>query len=110
VTLTISDRQSDGFHVIELDGDIDLNSARELRAHFVERITDPATRVVVDLTGVDFIDSSGLGALVGGWQIVRGHGSFRIAGANRTVRRVLEITGMDDVFPLFPAVADATAD
>jgi anti-sigma B factor antagonist len=109
VSLTISDRQSDGFHVIELAGDIDLNSARDLRAHFVERITDPASRVVVDLTGVDFMDSSGLGALVGGWQLTRDQGLFRIAGANRTVRRVLEITGMDGVFPLFPAVADATA-
>ena len=109
MSLTISDRRTDGFHVIALAGDIDLDSARDLRAHFYDNITDPTSRVVVDLSGVDFMDSSGLGALVGGWQITRDSGEFRVAGANRTVRRVLEITGMDDVFPLFNGVEDAIA-
>ncbi|MET1038527.1 MAG: STAS domain-containing protein, partial [Aeromicrobium sp.] len=59
--------------------------------------------------GVDFMDSSGLGALVSGWQLTRDDGSFRIAGANPVVQRVLSITGMEDVFSLYPTVEDATA-
>ncbi|AWB90875.1 STAS domain-containing protein [Aeromicrobium chenweiae] len=109
MSLTISDRSAGDFHVVELAGDIDIESARELRAHIVERISDSSSRVVVDLTDVAFMDSSGLGALVGGWQMTREDGEFRIAGASPVVQRVLSITGMEQVFQLYPTVADATS-
>lgn len=110
MTLTISDRSAGDFHVVQLAGDIDIDSARELRAHIVERISDSSSRVVVDLTDVAFMDSSGLGALVGGWQMTRDGGDFRVAGASPVVRRVLTITGMEEVFQLYPTVEAATAD
>ncbi|MRJ75518.1 anti-sigma factor antagonist [Aeromicrobium sp. SMF47] len=109
MSLTIADRSAGDFHVVELAGDIDIDSARELRAHIVGCIADRSPRVVVDLTEVAFMDSSGLGALVGGWQLTREGGAFRIAGANPVVRRVLSITGMEDVFDLYPTVDDATS-
>lgn len=108
MSLSIHDRRDGDFYVIALEGDIDIETARELRAHFVENVTDPATRVVVDLTGVEFMDSSGLGALVGGWQVVRDSGELRIAGANPAVERVFTITGMHEVFALFPDTSAAT--
>ena len=108
MSLTIADRVSGEFDVIELAGDIDVETARTLRAHIVERFSDSTARVVIDLSGVDFMDSSGLGALVSGWQLSRDEGAFRIAGANSIVRRVLSITGMEDVFALYESVADAT--
>lgn len=110
MSLTIADRVSGDFHVLELAGDIDVETARTLRAHIVERVAEPSARVVVDLSGVDFMDSSGLGALVSGWQLTRDDGAFRIAGANPIVQRVLSITGMEDVFALYPSVDEATAD
>lgn len=110
MSLTIADRTADGFHVLELSGDIDVETARTLRAHIVDRFSEPAPRVVVDLSGVDFMDSSGLGALVSGWQLTRDDGTFRIAGANPVVQRVLSITGMEEVFSLYPDVDAATAD
>lgn len=109
MTLTIADRTQGPFHVLELAGDIDLESSRTLRAHIVERFSEPSARVVVDLTGVAFMDSSGLGALVSGWQLTREAGDFRIAGANPVVQRVLSITGMEDVFALYPSVDAALA-
>lgn len=109
MSLSIHDRRDGDFHVIALAGDIDIETARELRAHFVEQVTDPATRVVVDLSGVEFMDSSGLGALVGGWQIVRDVGELRIAGARSAVERVFTLTGMHEVFALYPDAAAATA-
>lgn len=110
MSLTIADRTSGDFHVLTLTGDIDVETARTLRAHIVDRFTDERSRVVVDLSGVDFMDSSGLGALVSGWQLTRDSGAFRIAGANPIVQRVLSITGMEDVFALYPSVEAATAD
>ncbi|MET0821534.1 MAG: STAS domain-containing protein [Aeromicrobium sp.] len=109
MSLTITDRVRGEFDVIELAGDIDVETARTLRAHIVERFSGSTSRVVVDLSGVDFMDSSGLGALVSGWQLNREEGAFRVAGANSIVRRVLSITGMEDVFALYESVDDATA-
>jgi anti-sigma B factor antagonist len=110
MSLTIADRIDGDFHVIELAGDIDVETARTLRAHIVDRFADSPARVVVDLSDVEFMDSSGLGALVSGWQLTRDNGMFRIAGANPIVRRVLSITGMEDVFAIYPNVAEATTD
>jgi anti-sigma B factor antagonist len=109
MTLTIADRVSGDFQVLELAGDIDVETARTLRAHIVDRFSAPATQVIIDLSGVDFMDSSGLGALVSGWQLTRDEGDFRIAGANPVVQRVLSITGMEEVFALYPTVEDAAA-
>ena len=110
MTLTIADSTSGDFHVLELAGDIDVETARTLRAHIVDRFSVPAAQVIVDLSGVDFMDSSGLGALVSGWQLTREDGTFRIAGANPVVRRVFSITGMEDVFSLYPSVEEAASD
>lgn len=109
MSLTIADRSSGDFHVIGLTGDIDVETARTLRSHIVDLIDDSSARIIVDLTGVDFMDSSGLGALVSGWQLTRDEGQFRIAGASSIVRRVLSITGMDEVFMLYPTVEDAAS-
>jgi anti-sigma B factor antagonist len=109
MSLTIADRVRGDFDVIELAGDIDVETARTLRAHIVDRFNGSTSRVVVDLSGVDFMDSSGLGALVSGWQLTREDGAFRIAGANSIVRRVLSITGMEDVFAIYDSVDDATS-
>lgn len=109
MTLTIADHTRGEFHVLELAGDIDIESSRTLRAHIVAHFTEPSARVVVDLTDVGFMDSSGLGALVSGWQLTRDAGEFRIAGANPVVQRVLSITGMEDVFSLYPDITTATA-
>ena len=108
MSLTIADRWSDPFHVIELGGDIDIETARDLRAHFIDRIPYATSRVVVDLTQVEFVDSSGLGALISGWHITRDKGMFRLAGANVSIQKVLAITGMHEVFDLYPTVSDAT--
>jgi anti-sigma B factor antagonist len=110
MSLTIADHVRGDFDVIELAGDIDVETARTLRAHIVDRFSGSTSRVVVDLSGVDFMDSSGLGALVSGWQLTREDGAFRIAGANSIVRRVLSITGMEDVFAIYDSVDDATTD
>ena len=109
MSLSIVDRVHGDFRVVELSGDIDVETARALRAHIVERFEQSPVRLVVDLSDVAFMDSSGLGALVSGWQLTRDDGLFRIAGANPVVSRVLSITGMEDVFAIYPTVEDATA-
>ncbi|WP_229052611.1 STAS domain-containing protein [Aeromicrobium sp. Leaf350] len=105
--LTVSREERDGRVVFGLVGDIDLETSRRLRTDLLEGLPSGNEDVVVDMTRVDFMDSSGLAALVGAWKVVRDAGSFRVAGANSVVKRVLTITGMEDVFDIHPDLESA---
>ena len=96
----------DGWQVLRLAGDVDVATAPRLRDRLVQLVTDGPPNVVVDLSGVAFIDSMGLAALVSGLKRARAHdGDLRLAGASDHVAKVLSITRLDQAF----VVAD-TAD
>lgn len=88
----------DGVAVLTLDGRLNMTAAANLRAA-VETLTDAGNpRVVVDLSSVSFMDSSGLGALIAGLKRCRqGRGDLRIAGVNEQVATVLRLTNLDRV-------------
>jgi anti-sigma B factor antagonist len=97
--------------VVAVHGDLDLDAAPSLRLALVEAIAEaPAPRVIVDLEGVDFIDSAGLGVLVGGLKRARGNdGDLVLVATGRSVIRVLELTGLTRVFEIHPSRAAALA-
>ncbi|MBA2320181.1 MAG: STAS domain-containing protein [Deltaproteobacteria bacterium] len=70
---------------------------------------DGARRAVLDLSGVPFLDSTALGALVGLRKRLGAEGGIAIAGAQPAVRNLFRLTRLDTVFPLFATVADAVA-
>src|SRR5689334_23067847 len=83
--------------VLALDGRLNLVAAPSLRTA-VEETVPETPRVVVDLSGVTFMDSSGLGALIAGLKRARqAQGDLRIAGANEQVLTVLRLTNLDKV-------------
>lgn len=90
-----------GVVVVVVHGDLDLHSADELGDRLVEAVEGGASALVVDLSGVGFLDSQGLGALLRG---TRRFGPskerFRLVVPAAEVRRVFEITALDQVFPL----------
>lgn len=81
----------DGNRVVRGTGDIDLASADEFRDALVAAAAD-GLPVVVDLSGVTFLDAAGVSALVAG-RIAAG-GRFRLVGATGIVHRILAITGL----------------
>jgi anti-sigma B factor antagonist len=94
--------------VLALRGDIDLASAPMVRAQIGQLTSRPPAFVVLDVTGLEFIDSTGLGVFVGALRRVRDHdGDLRIAGAKPSIERVFAVTGLDRVFRLFPSVDEA---
>lgn len=98
--------------IVEVAGDIDLHAAPGLRAELARAIESaPAPpRVVVDLGGVPFIDSTGVGVLVGALKKAReAGGELAFCGAQKRVRRVFEITGLIGALPLYPARDEALA-
>ncbi len=86
--------------VLALRGELDLESAQRLREELVEVIGE-GTHVVVDLELVGFLDSVGLGVLVGGLKRARTHhGDLVLVCSSRAVLKPLEITGLDRVFTI----------
>ncbi|MEJ7762221.1 MAG: STAS domain-containing protein [Thermomicrobiales bacterium] len=100
--------RTDGTTVVSLDGRLDFVTAGAVRQRIVETIKDGHKRLVVDLGSVPFIDSSGLGALIGGLKAARSAGGdLRIARAPEQTKVVLALTTLDRVFTTYPTIADA---
>ena len=82
----------------------------EIATTFNEMVRDKPPRVVVDLTDVTYIDSSGLAVLIVGMQQVKEYGGkFALAGLQESVRPIFEIARLDQVFQIFPDVDAALA-
>ena len=95
--------------VVTVHGELDLETAPELRRALIETIDErPGRPLVVDLEGVDFIDSAGLGVLVGGLKRARDRqGDVQLVATGQNVIRVLELTGLTRAFEIHPSRASA---
>jgi anti-sigma B factor antagonist len=92
--------------VIEAYGEIDIASAGELRAMINSASELGADHLIVDLSGIRFMDSSGLNALLGTARQL-GPGSFGVAVSRPSVRNIFAMTGLDRLIPVFDSVAEA---
>ncbi len=94
--------------VIRLAGEVDVYTSPSFKDRLVKAIDEGCLRIVVDLEGVDFIDSSGLGVLVSGLRRVKEQGgSIRLVCTREPIMKVFRITGLDRVFPMFATVDEA---
>jgi anti-sigma B factor antagonist len=108
VELGLEVSEQAGWTVVRVAGEVDTYAAPQLRERLVELVTEGQTRLVVDLRGVDFLDSTGLGVLVGALKRARGHdGDLAVACAQERIRKVFEITRLDRVFPMGATVEAA---
>lgn len=97
-----------GCAVVVASGEIDLSTSSALR-EALTTAAESSDRVVLDLTRVSFLDSTGMGVMVGALnqQRCREEEALCLVGPVAMVRRVLEITRLSDLFPIYPSVADA---
>lgn len=91
------------------DGRIDAGRTAAFKSYLEEKIGAGESRLVLDLTKVQFVDSSGLGALVFGLKRVGPGGLFALVGLSVSVVRLFSMTRMDRVFPLYGSVEEAVA-
>lgn len=85
--------------MVSVDGTLDLEAAPTLRDSLHSTIQSGGTNLVIDLGGVDVIDSTALGALISGLKAARKNGgNLRIAGPGERVKVMLELTGLDRIF------------
>jgi anti-sigma B factor antagonist len=91
----------DGTGEVIVEGEVDVATAPQLREALHQAIDDGATRVRIDLAEVGFIDSAGLGVLIGVLKRVREvGGEIELAHVQPAPRKVIEITGLDELFSL----------
>lgn len=106
--LDVRIRRNDNVPIVDLSGDVDAYTCAKLREAIVELLDQGDSRVVIGMSNVDYIDSTGLGTLVGGLRRVSEQkGAMAISGANPQVRKVLSITGLSKVFSLFDDETEA---
>jgi anti-sigma B factor antagonist len=109
VELSLSSRVEEGVAIIEAAGDVDVYSAPAFRQQIVKLVDAGHIHVVVDLDGLEFLDSTGLGVLVGGLKRVRAHrGSLRIVCSREHIIKPFRITGLTKVFAIHPSLDEAT--
>jgi len=98
------------FTVLAVKGEVDVYTAPRLREKLVELVSQGRHQIVVDLEGVDFLDSTGLGVLVGGLKRLRSNeGDLRLVCTQARILKVFEITGLTKVFEIHDTVDAATA-
>lgn len=106
--LDVSER--DGWSVLQIGGEIDVATAPKLRERLLAMVSEQRYRIVVDLEEVDFIDSTGLGVLIGARKRVGiQDGEMRLVCTDARIVKVFEITGLDRVFDIRESVTDAVA-
>ena len=105
------DSHTDGpFDVIEVGGEIDVYTAPRLREAIVAAIEADHTRLIIDVEKVEFLDSTGLGVLVGALKKVRADGgTLDIVCTQERILKIFDITGLDKVFGLHRTFAEASA-
>ncbi|MCE5314349.1 MAG: STAS domain-containing protein [Armatimonadota bacterium] len=94
--------------IIELEGEVDVYTAPQLKQQIINILESNAKELVVDLTKVDYLDSTALGVLIGGLKRMREvDGNMVLICPNPRIRRVFEITGLDKIFDIYNSEEDA---
>ncbi|MDQ4007206.1 MAG: STAS domain-containing protein [Actinomycetota bacterium] len=108
--LVVLRHQVRGCTVLALAGELDVATAPCFRKHLAAAVEDGATKVVVDLSRVTFMDLAGVGTLVSALCRTRwARGSICLVGPNREVSRLLSLAGVDSLLPVYLTI-DAAVD
>ncbi|MGA1867925.1 MAG: STAS domain-containing protein [bacterium] len=97
------------YTIITLDGDVDLHSSPQARKQVLHYLNNNHN-IAVDLSGVGYIDSSGIATLVEGFQLSRKkRRQFALVGVSGMVTKVIQLARLDAIFPIYNSVNDLLA-
>lgn len=97
-------------NVLPLEGQIDLHISAKIAESIAAAVREKPARLVVDVSRVNYIDSSGLAVLINGMRDVEDYGGiFMLAGVREEVRPILETARLENFFLIFPSVDEALA-
>jgi anti-sigma B factor antagonist len=108
VDLALETREADGRTIVAVGGEIDVYTAPRLRDCISDLVADGHYDMLIDMEKVEFLDSTGLGVLVGGLKKVRAReGSFELICNEDRLLKIFKITGLAKVFTIHANVEDA---
>ena len=109
--MKISTRRIDSASIVDVSGNIDMSNSPEVRKTILREIRDQAvSRVALNLSGVQYIDSSGVASLVEGLKASKDRGArFVLFGLNDSAREVLKISRLLKLFEIYDDEAQAMA-
>ena len=108
MNLDVETSTRNGTSVVTLRGEIDVYTAPRLRQTLIDLVDAGSTDIVVDMEKVDFLDSTGLGVLVGGLKRVKDkEGSLKLVANQDRILKIFDITGLARVFPIFGDLEEA---
>jgi anti-sigma B factor antagonist len=95
--------------IVTIRGDLDMDTSRELDEHLT-RARRERSRIILDLAGVDFLDTSSLAVIVGHWKKIEADGgTLALAGARYRYTKTLWVTGLASRIPLYESLEQAMA-
>ena len=98
----------DGCTIVWAQGEIDVATAPDLRHELADAVSVGRCKVIVDLTQVTFMDSTGLNILVRARRAAEARGGeLRLVGAGETIRRLMCITGLDQIFTIHSTIEES---
>src|SRR5919201_659376 len=110
VDLKLDHHTTEGIEVVDVEGEIDVYTAPRLRELLIELVNKKNYQLVVNMEKVGFLDSTGLGVLVGGLKRVRAHdGSLDLVCTRERILKIFRIAGLTDVFGIYATVDQAIA-
>lgn len=99
---------SDGLHIVELSGEVDLHHAPELRSVLGAHAEAKRPALVVDVSAVEYMDSAGIATLIEYVQRSMSFGGrFALAGAQQRLRAIFDLVRLGEIFPIRATVAEA---
>lgn len=108
--LSLSTRTEGEQTIVAVGGEIDVYTAPKLREQLIDLVSNGNYHLIVDMEAVEFLDSTGLGVLVGGLKRVRAHdGSLKLVCNQERILKIFRITGLTKVFPIHASVDEALA-
>ena len=108
--LKLGHYSKDGIEVVDGEGEIDISTAPRLRELLIDLVSQGSYQLIVNLDKVEFLDSTGLGVLVGGLHRARAHdGSPDLVCTQERILKIFRITGLTKVFGIHETVDQAIA-
>ncbi|MGD9958536.1 anti-sigma factor antagonist [Nocardioides sp.] len=108
--LTLATQVVEGATIVVVGGEIDVYTAPRLRDKITELVGDGVHTLIIDMEAVEFLDSTGLGVLVGGLKKVRAHGgSLQLICTQERLLKIFRITGLAKVFTIHDSAESALA-
>ncbi|TQN28649.1 anti-sigma B factor antagonist [Haloactinospora alba] len=107
--MKISNQSHAGESIVTIRGEIDLYTAPQLHSELTDALSDGTHRLVVDMSRVEFCDSTGMSTLLSAMKRARENGGdLELAALTPAVRKVVDVTGLNAVFTIVDSVAERT--